>query len=422
MTDEGEGPFMKKFAALFLTLALLFSFVTNVQAESKPVSVWVENQQVQLGDLQPIVEKGTTLVPAKLLLEKLGFAVTWDQKNQVISGKKEGLVLLFQIGNLGAMVNEAEQGLLVAPKLVKGTVYIPLRTAGEAAGYEVSWNKEQRAVSVEVKEPSRGFLWKVENAGNTVYLLGSIHIANNAMYPLRPEIQKAYEASDYLAVEADISKINEADVQKLVLDLSVYKDKTTLKDHISADSYKKLGEILKASGLAENVLDTYKPWSVSSTVDYLTTAKSGFDPGIGIDAHFLQQAITSKKTILELESIEYQLKMFDGFSDKLQEEMLNASLENFYKEDSGIGKLTEMWVTGDEKQLLELTNSTTSSNEEFGKALLTDRNAPMVEKVTGYLNDSAKKTYFVVVGAAHMLGEDGIVPLLEKKGFAVTRQ
>lgn len=412
---------MKKFAALFLTLALLFSFVTNVQAETKPVSVWVENQQVQLGGLQPIVEKGTTLVPAKLLLEKLGFEVTWDEKNQVISGKKDGLVLLFQIDNLGAMVNEIEQGLLVAPKLVKGTVYIPLRTASEAAGYKVSWNKDKRTVSLEVKEPSRGFLWKTENAGNTVYLLGSIHIANDAMYPLRPEIQKAYEASDYLAVEADISNANDENIQKLVLDLSVYKDNTTLKDHISADAYKKLGEILKANGLAENVLDTYKPWSVSSTIDYLTTAKSGFNPGIGIDAHFLQQAITNKKPILELESIEYQLKMFDGFTDKLQEEMLNTSLENYFKEDSGIEELTEMWVSGDEKQLLELTNSI-SSNEEFRKALLTDRNPPMVDKVAGYLNDTAKKTYFVVVGAAHMLGEDGIVPLLEKKGFTVTRQ
>ncbi|WP_141499685.1 TraB/GumN family protein [Paenibacillus luteus] len=412
---------MKKFAALFLSLALLFSFVTNVQADEKPISVWLEDQQVQLGEQQPIMEHGTTLVPAKQILEKLGFEVTWDQDNKVITGKKEGLVLLFQIGNLGAVVNQSEQGLLVAPKLIKGTVYIPLRTVSEASGYEVSWNKEQRAVTIEAREPSRGFLWKTENAGNTVYLLGSIHIANKAMYPLRPEIQKAYEASNFLVVEADITKMDDEAVQKQVLDISVYKDNTTLKDHISAEAYKKLGGILKENGLETHALDTFKAWNVSSALDYLTSAKSGFDAGIGIDAHFLQQAIASQLPILELESIEYQLNMFNNFSDKLQEEMLNSSIEQYYAESSGIDALSEMWATGNEEQLLELTQST-MTNDEFYKALLSDRNVPMVDKITGYLNGSEKKTYFVVVGAAHMIGQDGIVPLLEKKGFKVERQ
>ncbi|OMF36862.1 hypothetical protein BK133_08030 [Paenibacillus sp. FSL H8-0548] len=409
---------MKRFTSLLLSLALLFSFVATVQAEEKPISVWLENQQLQLGENQPIMENGTTLVPAKETFEKLAFEVTWDQQNKVIKGEKEGLILLFQVGTPAVKVNDTEQGLLVAPKNIKGTIYIPLRTVSEAAGYEVSWNKEARAVALAVKEPSRGFLWKSENAGNTVYLLGSIHIASEAMYPLRAEIQKAYEASDYLVVEADITKMSDEAVQKQILDLSLHKDNTTLKDHISADAYKKLGEILKQNGAAENVLDTYKTWSVASTVDYLTATKAGYNAGIGIDAFFLQQSIENKQPILELESIDYQLNMFDRFSDKLQEEMLNQSIESYYAEDSGIDDLTNMWVTGNEEQLLELTNST-KSNEEFYKALLADRNGPMVEKIKGYLNDSGKKTYFVVVGAAHMIGEDGIVPLLEKQGFKV---
>ncbi|WP_138754400.1 TraB/GumN family protein [Paenibacillus sinopodophylli] len=412
---------MRKFLSLFLSLALLFSFVSSVQAEAKPISIWVGDEQVQLGSLQPIMEKGTTLVPAKLVLQKLNFQVTWDQKSKVITGKKDGLVLSFQIDHLGAIVNNTEQGLLAAPKLVKGIAYIPLRTVSEAAGYEIVWNKEQQSIALQAKATSQGFLWKVEKAGSTVYLLGSIHIASKAMYPLRSEIQKAYEASDYLVVEADISKMNDADVQQLVLDLSVYKDQTTLKDHISADAYQKIGDILEENGLEPNVLDTYKPWSVSSSIDYLSSSQSGYDAGIGIDAHFLQQAIANNKPILELESIEYQLQMFNRFSDKLQEEMLLSSIASYYTEDSSIDHLTELWTTGNEEQLLELTDST-SANEELNKALLTDRNAPMVDKITGYLNDSTNKTYFVVVGAAHMLGENGIVPLLEKKGFAVTRQ
>ncbi|CAM4159750.1 TraB/GumN family protein [Paenibacillus alkaliterrae] len=412
---------MKKIAALFLSFALLFSFVTSVQAEAKPISVWVGEEQIQLGESEPILEKGTTLVPAKLILEELDFTVDWDQANKAVIAEKGGLVLALQIGNHTAYVNNAEKQLLVAPKIIEGTTYVPLRFVSEAAGYVVSWSSEQRTVSLEATEASRGFLWKVENAGNTVYLLGSIHIANEAMYPLRSEILNAYKESDYLVVEADISKANDPKIQELVLDLSTYKDGTTLKDHVSAETYEKIGKILAEIGLAANALDAYKPWSVSNTISYFAANKEGFDPAIGIDAYFLQQAIVSQQPIIELESFELQLKMFDEFSDELQEEMLDGSIESYYAENSDIEAVSEMWVTGNEEQLLALTLDT-ATNGELYKALLEDRNIPMVDKVKSYLNEKEGKTYFVVVGAAHMLGEHGLVPLLEKAGFTVTRQ
>jgi uncharacterized protein YbaP (TraB family) len=261
----------------------------------------------------------------------------------------------------------------------------------------------------------------VENEGNVVYLLGSIHIANSDMYPLRSEITKAFDESDYLVVEADITKANAPEAQKQVLELSTYKDGTTLKDHVSAETYAKLEKLLKDNGLPAGAFDTFKPWSVSTTVDYLKAMQSGYDGNIGIDMHFLTQAIERKVPIVELESIEFQLDMLDGFSPELQEEMLVSSIENYYETESGMEELSGMWVSGDEEKLLAITNET-GEHEELNKAMLTDRNIPMAEKIDGYLKGKEAATYFVVVGAAHMLGEDGIVPLLEKKGYKVTRQ
>ncbi|MNE60031.1 TraB family protein [compost metagenome] len=178
---------------------------------------------------------------------------------------------------------------------------------------------------------------------------------------------------------------------------------------------------MKENGAETNALDAYKPWSVSSTIDYLTSVGKGYDTGIGIDAHFIAQANESSIPILELESLEYQLDMFDNFSAELQEEMLQASIESYFSEEIALDMLSEMWITGDEEQLLQLIKDT-ATNEEMNKAMLLDRNAPMVEKIKGYLNEKEPKTYFVVVGALHMLGTDGLVPLLEKEGFTVTRQ
>lgn len=412
---------MKKIAALFLSLALLFSFITSVQAEAKPISVWVEGEQAQLGGEAPIIERGTTLVPAESILDELDFEVSWDAKGKVVTGTKDKLVISFQVGKQTAVVNGTELPLLTGPKLVGKTVYVPLRFVSEVAGYEVKWNSKQRAISVEVKVPSRGFMWKVENEGNVVYLLGSIHIANSAMYPLRSEITTAFDESDYLVVEADITKANEPAVQQLVLEMSSYEDGSTLKDHLSAETYAKLEGILEENGSKADALDGFKPWSVSSTLDYLKAMKSGYDSNIGIDMYFLAQAIERKVPIVELESIKFQLEMLDGFSSELQEEMLVSSIESYYSTESGIEELTDMWVTGDEKKLLTITNET-GEHEELNKAMLTDRNKPMVEKIDGYLKSKESATYFVVVGAAHMLGDDGIVPLLEKKGYKVTRQ
>lgn len=412
---------MKKIAALFLSLALLFTIVTSVHAESKPVSVVVDGEQLQLGNQSVINEKGTTLVPADQILKKLNFAVSLDAKGNVLTATKENLVLSLQVDKQTAIINDTEIPLPIAPRLIEKTVYVPLRFISEVAGYEVTWNGEQRSVSIKIKVPSRGFLWKAENEGNTVYLLGSIHIADSAMYPLRKEIQQAYEASDFLVVEADITKANEPKVQELVLELSSYQDGSSLKDHLSADTYKKLNTILVENGLQAGAFDAFKPWSVSSTLDYLKAAKSGYDAGIGIDMFFLSQAIKQKLPILELESIEFQLNMLDNFSAELQDEMLAGAIENYYAEESGIDELTEMWKTGDEKMLLDVTLEA-KDQAELNIAMLTDRNLTMVDKIDGYLKKKDGSTYFVVVGAAHMLGEEGIVALLEKKGYKVDRQ
>lgn len=409
----------KQISAVFLTLALLLSFVTNAYAEAKPVSLWVEGEQVQLEGSLPLVERGTTLVPAKPLLDKLKLTATWDNKK--LTATKEGLSISLQIGSKQATVNGTGVELLAAPQLVDDIAYVPVRFISEAAGYEVDWDGKKQAITIKVKVASEGFLWKTQKGGNTVYLLGSIHVANSAMYPLRPAIQQAFDQSDYLVVEADITKSNDPEVQKLVVSMGSYTDGTTLKDHISADTYSKLNEILVENGVQSGALDNFKPWSVSSTIDYLKMLQSDYQGDLGIDLFFLNQALEKKLPIVELESITFQLKMLDNFSAALQEEMLLQSIAAYGQEESGVDQLSEMWVTGDEEQLLAIINDT-AGNEELNKAMLTDRNNGMVDKINGYLNGTDNKTYFVVVGAAHMIGESGIVTQLEKQGLAVEKQ
>ncbi|MFC3803741.1 TraB/GumN family protein [Cohnella sp. GCM10012308] len=413
---------MKKIGALFLSLILAVSvFSGAASAAAKPVSVWMDGSAVQFKQGDPMVENGTTLVPMRPLLEKLGVALNWDAKSQSVMGTKSGLSFALQAGNRTAVVNGVVVTLDVAPRIVRGTTYVPLRFVAEAIGYKVTWDAKNNAVSLTpLGQPggSTGFLWKAEKNGNTVYLLGSIHVAQAQMYPLRAEIEAAYKASQYLGVEVDLTKTDDESIEKLIADNGMYKDGTTLKDHVSPETYQALVDILKANDMPTNTFDQYEPWVVAQSIP---TASEEYQANLGIDAYFMGKAVSDNKLIVPLESAESQLALFDRFSPTLQEEQLQEAINAYSaSSNSGMDALTRMWVTGDETALLALIKAS-AEDQEYYKALVLDRNLTMSSKIEAYLNDDQNVTRMIIVGALHMLGDDGIITRLKNDGYTVTK-
>ena len=420
---------MKKLGALFLSIFMVMSVFTTAHAAEKPVGVWIDGTEVKLGSSNPVVEKGTTLVPMRPLLEKLNVNMNWNKKTQTVTGTKNGLALSLTIGSTTATVNGGKKKLEVAPKTINNVTYVPVRFIGETIGYKVEWNAAQRTITFVANNEaagSTGFLWKVENNGNTVYLLGSIHVANDKMYPLRPEIEAAFEASQYLGVEVDLTKVDQTEMQKFLTEKGSYTDGTKLKDHVSADTYNKVVALLKANGLAGNAFDSYKPWVVTQGISSLQMQTTDYTPDTGIDLYFTQKAGKLNKPIIELENMQLQLNMFNQFSDGLQEKLLLDTLDSLKQTDkaaatASLDELSQMWMQGDEQTLVAMTQAV-AKEPEYYKGLVSDRNANMVKHVKEYLNSDKKATYLVVVGALHMLGDDGIVTQLQIDGVNVGKQ
>ncbi|MEI0739750.1 TraB/GumN family protein [Paenibacillus sp. JTLBN-2024] len=404
---------MKHWKRMLLSITIsagLMATAAPAMAAPQQPAVKVNNHAVQYAGGAPIIEQGTTYVPLKSTLQAMDATLTGaanDTIHAVVNGKTITL-----------------KGKL---KRINGVTYAPIRVVGDATGYEVRWDAKTRTVLLiskgteTAKTGGKGFMWEVESNGNTVYLVGSIHIADNSFYPLRPEFEEAFAEADYLGVEIDLSKAAGEAQQKMVMDMGMYQDGTTLKDHISGETYAKLGKILQQSGMKPDALDAFKPWVVETTISSLKSVKAGYEAAAGIDLYFIQKAIERKIPVVELESYESQLSMFNGFSKELQEKNLNNALDNFDVLDDGVDKMAEMWKTGNDEQLLELTNSM-AAEPEYNKAMLIDRNEKMAEKIDGYLKNGKKEEYFIVVGAAHYLGEHGIVKLLQDKGYAVVRK
>jgi uncharacterized protein YbaP (TraB family) len=161
---------------------------------------------------------------------------------------------------------------------------------------------------------------------------------------------------------------------------------------------------------------------------------------MGVDMRFLLKAGIKGKTILELESIKFQVDMFASFSPELQESMLIGSLisgmqdETTSKEEqvaavqAQLLEMLKMWKDGSEVELTEylgLDEDLQSDDplvQEYNNKMIVDRNKAMAENIIKYLTGPQDGgDYFVVVGAAHLLGEVGLVQLLTDAGYTVER-
>ncbi|MDA3885317.1 MAG: TraB/GumN family protein [Candidatus Delongbacteria bacterium] len=272
-----------------------------------------------------------------------------------------------------------------------------------------------------------GMFWKVKDVkgDDKVYLLGSVHVVPDSLYPLRKEILNSFEAADFLVVEADAANIDMAKVQQMTMEKGMYKPGNDLKKSIPEKLYKDLAKELKKTGMVsiDNV-ENMKPWLIALTLSQLQLMKMGLNMENGIDMHFLKLAKNNKK-ILELESAAFQIELLSGFSDEMQIEFLKSTVEESEKLKEKFDGMLESWKKGDAENLVEILTEEYQDKPKLQpvyKKLIDDRNITMTDKIEGYLNDKTDKKYFVVVGAGHLVDIGGIVDLLGKKGFKVFKK
>jgi len=273
-------------------------------------------------------------------------------------------------------------------------------------------------------------LYKVsDQKGNVIWLFGSIHIGSEHFYPLPEYVRTAFEGSDALAVEADILAYEQdAEQQAAILDTMMYTDGTTIKDHISQETYNEAVQILKDSGVYDPSMDQYLPVMWYSMVQSCAIMKSGYDPELGIDRHLLQKAKDSGMEILEIESADFQYNMLSGFSPELQEYLLenivlSASMPTIFK--FAMKMMVSAWESGDEEDFSSYLNTEgvyISSEDarlmtEFNEAMESDRNDSMTQYAVEALESG--KEIFICVGAAHVVGDGAMAQQLRQLGYTV---
>ncbi len=279
------------------------------------------------------------------------------------------------------------------------------------------------AEQINEESTPKNFLWEVSSEeGNKVYLLGSIHAVKEKIYPLNNKIMNIFENCDILVVEADLTKIKPGKMQELTLKKGIYPAGETISDHISAENYKILEDKIKANGMNIEPFKTSRPWFLATVIASTELLKIGYDPKIGIDMFFLDYAEKLEKIIIELEGVEFQIELLSGFSPEIQEMFLMDTIENYANFESLLDSLVIIWQNGDAVKMEEIILREMNKNPEMRPLydkLFLQRNIEMIARIEEFL--TIDKKFFIIVGSGHLVGEEGIIEMLRKKGYK-TRQ
>jgi len=264
----------------------------------------------------------------------------------------------------------------------------------------------------------KNFLWRVQSKRNTVYVLGSIHLLKKDIYPLSRTIEVAFEKSDILAVEANVNDISRLDIGKL-MESAFYPANDSLEKHVSGKTFSLIKEETARAGLPMELVYNQRPWFLGLTLESIELMKSGYDPNYGIDKYFLSKA-EGRKKISELESLDYQINLLAGLNDEEQELFLLYTLRELRILVQEVDKLVDAWKSGAVEKMESTITKSLAEDRRFYTIydkLIYKRNRNMAQKIEGYLKTNG--TYFVVVGAAHLLGDKGIIQLLKDRGYSV---
>ncbi|MDR1608069.1 MAG: TraB/GumN family protein [Deltaproteobacteria bacterium] len=270
-------------------------------------------------------------------------------------------------------------------------------------------------------EANQGLFWLVEdNTGKKIYLLGSFHMGKPEFYPLRPLIYEAFDNSDQLILELDVSALNTVEALK-IFDVGFNPPGLKLTDQLSPQTL----ELYNRTELpgVRPILNSMRPWMAAMTIESLALANLGFIEKFGLESHFTNRAKNLNIAIAELESPQEQVKLFTDMTDQEQDHYLRATVLELTLPVHPIERYAKLWQEGDAEgfyiAITESYNEFPELNSLLDR-LITKRNHTLCQRLIPFFRREGQ-TFFTLVGAAHLVGPEGIPSLMAKAGYKVTR-
>jgi uncharacterized protein len=273
-------------------------------------------------------------------------------------------------------------------------------------------------------DPRPLFLWRFESPRATLYLAGSIHVAKPSLYPLPAAYETAFARADHIAVEVDPRALDADRVQRALLTHARLPPGKSLAEVLGETLYTRLAHHLAHWNVPIATFEQLTPAFAATQIAVQQMSALGYWPEYGIEAYFLQRS--AHRRVHELETFEDQLSLLARQPQALQRTMLAAALVPLAEIEAEITQLVRAWLAGDDAELeraFTATYGATAADAEMMQAftheLLAVRNRHMASRIDEWLAQDG--TWFVLVGAAHLTGDEGIPALLTNLGRHGTR-
>lgn len=264
--------------------------------------------------------------------------------------------------------------------------------------------------------PEGPALWKVADEDTTIYLFGTVHALDPSVEWYDAEIDSALQSSDTIVTEILMDPASEAAMQQLALQAGMSQDGTTVRSLLDEEQTAEYETALTGLGIPAEAFDPMEPWLVGLTLTMLPLLQQGYDLEAGVDKILISKAGEKPKEALE--TVEFQLGLFDGLPQDQQVDFLMAAVEGIPEVKPMLDKMVGEWLEGDAEGLAEVMNED-MEDTDFAEALLYNRNANWAEWIEARLDTPG--TVFIAVGAGHLAGERSVQQYLAEREIETSR-
>jgi uncharacterized protein YbaP (TraB family) len=262
-------------------------------------------------------------------------------------------------------------------------------------------------------------MWQIDGKSNRIYLLGSVHVLREQDHPLPAVIEAAYQDAEILIMEVDMDDLDPVEMAGLVNELGMITDGGELQDYMGPDLYAEAADYASQLNIPLAMLAQTEPWLAAMTVEQMMMLRIGFSPEYGIEFHLSAKAAEDDKEILGFESAREQLEFLDGLSLTAQRSLLIQTFRESLNIEEDLGLLIDAWRRGDVGFLEENLLAEMQQYPELYKTLVVDRNSAWAAKISDLTG--GRDDYLIVVGALHLVGDDGVPALLSEMGIGTTQ-
>jgi uncharacterized protein YbaP (TraB family) len=283
--------------------------------------------------------------------------------------------------------------------------------------------------TTQAQKLEKSLLWEITGNGleKPSYLYGTIHIIGTDDFFLTENTKKVFKKSKQLALEIDLDEMKNPFMLFSMIQGAMMKDNTTLKDLLSEEDYKLVHDYIQNSmgmpGMIATMMEKVKPVFLSQMVGMdmssIGEGQPSADGESGSTSYEMVFSDMAKEQGIEMEGLEtmaYQMSIFDSIPYKTQAEMLvDAVKSGGEQEAESLDQLVELY----KKQDIEGLNTLMGSDPDianFNQVLLVNRNRnwiPVIGKM------AKEKPTFFAVGAGHLPGDEGVIKLLREAGYKV---